>query len=48
MKLSKSTWFYIIAAFVTLFGIVTRMFILILLAFPIGLFGLTSSENDKE
>jgi hypothetical protein len=48
MKLSKSTWFYIIAAFVTLFGIVTRMFILIALAFPIGLFGLTSHENDNE
>lgn len=48
MKISKSTWFYIIAAFITLFGIVTRIFILIILAFPIAFFGLTSSVKNKE
>ncbi len=48
MKLSRSTWFYIIAACITIYGIVTGMFLLIILAFPIGLFGLNSSENNKD
>lgn len=47
MKISKKTWFYIIAALITLYGIVTRSFLLILLAFPIGLFGLNERDQDK-
>lgn len=47
MKISKATWFYIIAALITLYGIITRSFILILLAFPMGLFGLNATDNNK-
>ena len=47
MKLSKSTWFYIIAAAITIYGIVTGLFLLVILAFPIGLFGL-NQKNEEE
>ncbi|MCH8534691.1 MAG: hypothetical protein LAT51_06445 [Flavobacteriaceae bacterium] len=47
MKLSKSTWFYIIAAIITIYGIVTGMFLFIILAFPIGLFGLNQKKEDE-
>jgi len=46
-KISTSTWFYIIAAAITLYGIVTGFFLFIILAFPIGLFGL-NQKDDKE
>ena len=38
-------WFYIIAALITLYGLVTGSFLLVFLAFPIGLFGLNKSNK---
>ncbi|MGM0635176.1 MAG: hypothetical protein ACQESK_03860 [Bacteroidota bacterium] len=46
MKIKGTTWFYIAAAFITLYGIVTRNFLFIILAFPVGLFGLTGKDKD--
>lgn len=47
MKISKANWFYIIAAIITLYGIITRTFIFILLAFPLGLFGINANDDEK-
>lgn len=46
MKISKTSWFYIIAAIITLYGIVTGSFLLIFLAFPIGLFGFNAEDKQ--
>ena len=47
MKITKTTWFYIIAAIITIYGIVTRQFIFLILSFPLGLYYYTK-ENDKK
>ncbi len=46
MKISKSTWLYIIAAGITIYGIVTGFYLFIFLAFPLGLFGF-QDRNKK-
>ncbi|WP_229731773.1 hypothetical protein [Psychroflexus planctonicus] len=45
MNISKSTWFYIAAALITIYGLVTGSFLLVFLAFPIGLFGINERKN---
>ncbi len=46
MKIEKHHWIYIIAALVTLFGIVTGQYLFILLAFPLGI--TTYVNNNKD
>ncbi|WP_188405762.1 hypothetical protein [Psychroflexus salis] len=46
MKLSKSTWLYMAAAIITLYGIITGFYLFIFLAFPVGLFGY-QDQNKK-
>ncbi|WP_169514036.1 hypothetical protein [Christiangramia echinicola] len=43
MKLPKSYWFYIIAAIITIIGLVTGWYFFLLVLFPLGLF----SSKDK-
>jgi hypothetical protein len=47
MKITKTTWMYVIAAIITLYGIITRQFIFLLLSFPLGLFYYTKDNNKK-
>jgi hypothetical protein len=47
MKITKLTWIYVIAALITLYGIVTRQFIFLLLSFPLGIYYYTK-DNDKK
>lgn len=47
MKITKLTWIYVIAALITLYGIVTRQFIFLLLTFPLGIFYYTKDNNKK-
>lgn len=47
MKITKLTWIYTIAAIITLYGIVTRQFIFLLLSFPLGIFYYTKDNNKK-
>ncbi|SDS24494.1 hypothetical protein [Christiangramia echinicola] len=44
MKLPKSYWFYIIAAIITIIGLVTGWYFFLLILFPLGLF----SSKDKD
>ena len=39
MKIPKSYWFYIIAAIITIIGILTGWYFFLLLVFPLSLFG---------
>lgn len=39
MKFLKSYWFYIMAAAITIFGLITGWYFFILIAIPFGLFG---------
>lgn len=49
MKITKLTWIYVIAALITLYGIVTRQFIFLLLSFPLGIYYYTKDNNkDNE
>jgi len=48
MKITKTTWFYIIAALVTIYGIVTRQFIFLILSFPLGLYYYTKGNDKKK
>ncbi|MDX1761286.1 MAG: hypothetical protein R3218_03950 [Christiangramia sp.] len=45
MKIPKSYWLYIIAAIITIFGLVTGWYFFLLLIFPLGLFG--SNKKDE-
>ena len=47
MKVTKFTWIYIIAALVTVYGIVTGQFLFLLLSFPLGIFNYNKSKNEK-
>jgi|AntDeeMinimDraft_5_1070356.scaffolds.fasta_scaffold00521_18 hypothetical protein len=47
----KKNWFYIVAALITVFGLVTGKFFFLLIAFPFGLFKFSRKKNshkDKE
>lgn len=48
MKITKTTWFYIIAALITIYGIVTRQFIFLILSFPLGLYYYTKGNDKKK
>lgn len=48
MKVTKTTWIYVIAALITIYGIVTRQFIFLLLSFPLGIFYYTKENNKKD
>ncbi|WP_165499086.1 hypothetical protein [Gramella sp. KN1008] len=39
MKIPKSYWFYIIAAIVTIIGLVTGWYLFLLVIFPLSFFG---------
>jgi len=45
MKIPKSYWFYIIAAVLTIIGLVTGWYFFLLILIPIGLFG--SKEKEE-
>ncbi len=45
MKIPKSYWFYIIAALITIIGIITGWYFFLLLIIPVGLF---KSKNKGE
>lgn len=45
MKIPKSYWFYIIAAIITIIGIVTGWYFFLLLVFPLGLFNSRKKEE---
>ena len=45
MKIPKSYWFYIIAAIITIIGIVTGWYFFLLLMFPLGFFGSGKKEE---
>ncbi|AFU70242.1 hypothetical protein P700755_003650 [Psychroflexus torquis ATCC 700755] len=47
MKITKTTWIYVIAAIITLYGIITRQFVFLLLSFPLGLFYYIKDNNKK-
>ncbi|NJW53466.1 hypothetical protein [Salinimicrobium oceani] len=44
MRNNKKTWFYILAAIVTIIGFVTGWYYFFILALPLGIF----SYNDKD
>jgi hypothetical protein len=46
MKMSKSTWFYIIAAAITILGIVTGWYFFFLIMLPLGFFNFKDKNND--
>ena len=46
MKFRTSYWFYIIAAVITIIGLVTGWYFFLLLVLPFGFFG--SRNKDKE
>ncbi|MDX1428323.1 MAG: hypothetical protein R3206_10915 [Salegentibacter mishustinae] len=45
MKISKTHWFFIIAAIITIIGLVTGWYFFLLLVFPLGFF--TSGKKDE-
>ncbi|SDG98072.1 hypothetical protein SAMN04488027_11357 [Psychroflexus sediminis] len=47
MKITKITWIYIIAAIITIYGIVTGQFLFLLFCFPLGLFYFNKDNNKK-
>ncbi|MGO2102733.1 MAG: hypothetical protein ACTH3E_06780 [Psychroflexus halocasei] len=46
MKFNRTNILYIIAAIVTLYGLVTGRFLFIFLAFPLGLFSFMNKKGD--
>ncbi|WP_193510777.1 hypothetical protein [Christiangramia fulva] len=47
MRFPKSYWFYIIAALITIIGLVTGWYFFLLIIFPLGLFS-RNKGNDNE
>ncbi|PTX42591.1 hypothetical protein C8P64_3021 [Christiangramia gaetbulicola] len=45
MKIPKSYWFYIIAAIITIIGVVTGWYFFLIILFPLGLF--RSKDRDE-
>ena len=48
MKFLKSYWFYIVAAAITIFGIITGWYLFIFLVLPFGLFNLNKNKDKEE
>lgn len=46
MQFLKKYWFYILAAAITIFGLITGWYLFIFLVIPFGLFG--SRKKDEE
>ena len=47
MSFLKRYWFYILAALVTLVGIITGRYLFFLFVFPFGLFNFRSKDGEQ-
>ncbi len=47
MKFFTSYWFYIIAALITIFGLLTGWYFFFLLVLPFGFFNFGKKDNEK-
>ncbi|SKB60041.1 hypothetical protein SAMN05660903_01602 [Salegentibacter salinarum] len=47
MKFRKSYWLYIIAAIITIVGLVTGWYFFLLLVFPLGFFSFGNNKNEE-
>lgn len=47
MKFLQSRWFYILAAAITIFGLITGWYLFIFLVFPLGLFNF-GKKKDRD
>ena len=47
MKFLKSYWFYILAALITIIGVVTGWYFFLFLVIPFGLFNFGNKNQDK-
>ncbi|MGI0107096.1 hypothetical protein [Salinimicrobium sp. WS361] len=47
MKFFRSDWFYIIAALITIFGILTGWYFFFFLAIPLGLWDFRKKDRRK-
>lgn len=47
MKFLKSYWFYIIAALITIIGLVTGWYFFFLLVLPLGIFSFGNKNRDE-
>lgn len=48
MKFLKTYWLYIIAALITLIGLLTGWYLFLLLVFPLGLFKTGKKDQDED
>lgn len=48
MKFLQSPWFYVVAAAITIFGIITGKYLFIFLALPLSLFSFNKKKDDKD
>ncbi|MBZ9631517.1 hypothetical protein LB465_12065 [Salegentibacter sp. LM13S] len=48
MKFHKTYWLYIIAAIITIVGLVTGWYFFFLLVFPLGLFSFGNNKNGND
>ena len=48
MKYLKSYWLYILAAAITIFGIITGWYLFIFLVLPFGLFRFGKKDDDQD
>jgi len=47
MNFLKSYWFYILAAVITIIGIITGWYLLIIIAIPFGFFGKANNGENR-
>lgn len=48
MKFLNSYWFYILAAAITIFGIITGWYLFIFLVIPFGFFNFGRKDKDED
>lgn len=48
MKFLSSYWFYIIAAIITIVGIITGWYLFIFLVLPLGMFSFGKKKEEEE
>lgn len=48
MKFLQSPWFYIIAALITIIGLITGWYLFIFLIFPLGLFNFKGKDKEDD
>ena len=48
MRILKENWFYIVAALITLIGLITGKFFFLFLVLPFGFGWFKKSSNDEE